>query len=61
MSASGGVRVRGGATAEELAVVLALVSRGEPSAGAPDAAPSGYDAWRAARLAALRADRQLVR
>ncbi len=44
------VRVRGGATAEELAVVLALVSRGEVTAPPR----SRYETWRAARLAALR-------
>lgn len=50
MSGSGDVRVRGGATAEELAAVLALVSRGEPQ----PALPSRYEQWRAARLTALR-------
>ncbi|HEV7203967.1 MAG TPA: hypothetical protein VGN18_05115 [Jatrophihabitans sp.] len=42
------VRVRGGATAEELAVVLALVRR--PREARPDA----FARWRATRLAALR-------
>jgi hypothetical protein len=43
------VRVRGGATAEELAAVLAVLTG--PS---PDPAPSRYQQWRATRLQARR-------
>lgn len=44
------VTVDGNATAEELAVVLALVRR--PREAAPDA----FTRWRATRLAAIRRD-----
>jgi N-acyl-L-homoserine lactone synthetase len=44
---TGGVRVRGGPTPEELAAVLAALSRDRPP-------PSAYEQWRATRLAALR-------
>ena len=47
---SEGVRVRGGATAEEVAVVLALLTT--PPAAA-DRAPDGYARWRATRRQAL--------
>jgi hypothetical protein len=43
------VRVRGGATAEELAAVLAVLTT---STAAPE--PSRYEQWRATRLRALR-------
>jgi hypothetical protein len=48
---SDGVRVRGAATAEELAVVLALLSA-QPAAGDPPA--DGYAHWRTVRRQALR-------
>lgn len=41
------VRVRGGASAEELAAVLAVLST-------RDELPAPYEQWRRARLAALR-------
>ena len=50
-----GVRVRGNATAEELAAVLALVSHVERGVE-----PDRYERWRLARLAALRARRGLI-
>ncbi len=46
---SGDVRVRGGASDEEVAAVIAAVAT---RAGVPE--PSGYERWRAARLAAVR-------
>lgn len=49
---TGRLRVRGNATAEELAVVVALVSHVE--GGAP---PDPYAQWRLSRLAALRPGR----
>jgi hypothetical protein len=45
-----GVRVRGAATAEELAAVLAVLSR--PAEG--DEQPAGYARWRDVRRQALR-------
>jgi len=48
---SEGVRVIGAATAEELAVVLAVLSAHSP---AGDAVPDGYARWRAVRRQALR-------
>jgi hypothetical protein len=45
-----GVRVRGNATAEEVAVVVALMSQFDRE---PE--PDRYTEWRRARLAALRA------
>jgi hypothetical protein len=47
------VEVRGNASAEEMAVVLALVSRSPE----PAAVPTAYETWRRTRLAALRRDR----
>ena len=47
------LRVRGGATAEELAVVLAALHRGA-AAGAPHVVPSTYELWRRRRLAVVR-------
>jgi hypothetical protein len=47
----GAISVRGGATAEEVAAVLALLTRSEP---APP--PDPYRRWRQTRLAALRAE-----
>jgi hypothetical protein len=44
-----GVQVRGNATAEELAVVVALISQLDR-----EPAPDRYTEWRRARLAALR-------
>jgi len=46
---SAGLRVLGNASAEELAVVLALVSQRER-----EPAPDRYAQWRRTRLAALR-------
>lgn len=57
-SAAPELRIRGNATAEELAVVLALVAQAE---SAPPAAPATYDRWRTTRLAALRAGLRLGR
>jgi hypothetical protein len=53
---SAGITVRGNATAEELAVVMAVLRR-DTSRAAPHRRHGGhsYDRWRAARLAALRA------
>jgi hypothetical protein len=48
---AGDVRVSGGATAEEVAVVLAAL-RGGPDASGP--AESPYAQWRRTRLRALR-------
>lgn len=48
-SSSQQVHVRGGATAEELAAVIALVSQADRGA-----VQSRYDQWRAGRLKALR-------
>jgi hypothetical protein len=45
------VRVRGNATAEELAAVLALVVRPRGTV-----APDAFARWRATRLAAMRRD-----
>jgi len=45
-----GLRVRGGATPEELAAVLAVLRRRRPEV-------SAYEKWRATRLAALRRPR----
>ncbi|HEY8828443.1 MAG TPA: hypothetical protein VIM17_11875 [Jatrophihabitantaceae bacterium] len=45
-----GVRVRGNATTEELAVVVALISRLDRGAE-----PNLYAEWRSARVAAFRA------
>jgi hypothetical protein len=47
---SAGVRIRGNASAEELAVVLALISQLDRVAE-----PDRYTEWRDGRLAALRA------
>ena len=51
---SSGVQVRGAASAEELAAVLAAVARlrGDGPSGAGET--SGLRAWRARRVAALR-------
>jgi hypothetical protein len=46
------VEVRGNASAEEMAVVLALVSRSPQ----PLPAPTSYESWRRIRLAAVRRD-----
>lgn len=54
---AGGIEVvRGGAAPEELAAVVAvLTARAEQAASASaSAGPSGYAAWRARRMAALR-------
>jgi len=48
---SEGVRVRGAATAEEVAAVLAVLSA-QPAAADPP--PDGYTRWRAGRRQALR-------
>lgn len=47
------VRVRGGATEEELAAVLAAL-QGAAIPSEPAGRPSGYERWRRTRLAALR-------
>lgn len=47
---SEGVRVSGGATAEEVAAVVAALSA---RAGAPREVRDGYEGWRRGRLAAL--------
>jgi hypothetical protein len=44
-----GIRVRGGATAEEVAAVLAVVGRSED-----EPVPDSYSRWREGRLAAVR-------
>ncbi len=49
------VEVRGSANAEELAAVVAVLSR--PA----DPLPSGYERWRAGRIAALRTSTTTVR
>jgi hypothetical protein len=46
------VEVRGNASAEEMAVVLALVSRSP----ARPSAPTAYETWRRTRLAAMKRD-----
>lgn len=46
------VLVRGGATAEEVAALLAVLARAEPSP-----APDPYTEWRRTRLAALNGGR----
>jgi len=48
--ATGDVTVRGAATAEEVAAVLAVLAR----AGRNEPAADGYAAWRATRRRALR-------
>jgi hypothetical protein len=50
-----GVRVAGGASAEELAAVLAVL------AAAPVSAPGAYARWREARVAAVRPRAEDVR
>ena len=47
------LRIRGGATSDELAALLALLAR--TPHGRPEA--DGYTRWRRGRLAALRRDR----
>jgi len=57
--AAGEVRVvRGEPTPDELAALSAVLSRaaGGPEPTSYEAAPTPYEAWRAGRLAALRAD-----
>jgi hypothetical protein len=48
------VRVRGGASAEEIAAVVAALHRVALGGAAPE---SGYARWRRQRLAALRSSR----
>jgi len=50
MTEAGGVRVRGNATAEEIAAVLAAITRRERR----DAASDRFEQWRRERIAALR-------
>ena len=50
MSAAGAVEVRGNATAEELAAVVAALAE------YPSIVDSSYERWRRARLAAIRPD-----
>jgi hypothetical protein len=49
---SSAVEVRGGATAEEMAAILAVLARRESS----PAVSEGYRRWRETRCAALRKD-----
>jgi hypothetical protein len=46
-----GIEIRGGASAEDIAAVLAAVTRSAP---APAERLTGLQAWRAGRVAALR-------
>lgn len=53
---TGQISVRGNATAEELAAVVAAVARRQ-AAGLSSDEPSRYEQWRQARIAVLRRDR----
>lgn len=52
MSGDGEVTVRGGATAEELGAVLAVLAMGTGG----DRGPVGYELWRRNRLRVMRAE-----